>query len=88
MTYRTAYVDPDYRRDPKTKHFCARCQKDIKPGSKYRIVHLVDGGINALHPDDESVFAATPGTAAGDCGAFPVGMDCARIIGLAYSRDA
>jgi len=81
---RTKYIDPDYRRDPKTDHFCCRCQKDIKPGSPFRMVHCVDGGMSALHPDDEANYV----TDAGDMGCFPIGMDCARKIGLEWSHPA
>ena len=84
--YRTTHIDGDYRRDPLTSVFCARCQKDLKPGQKRRGVHMVDGGAMVLHPEDEAIFAATPNTANGDCGFFLVGMDCARKIGMEWTH--
>ncbi len=86
--YRTEFIDYDARRDPKTSHSCCRCQKDLKPGQKFRMVHWVDGGPFALHPEDEAVFAATPGTAGGDMGYFAVGMDCAKKIGLEWTHSS
>lgn len=84
--YRVKDIDGDYRRDPKTTVFCARCQKDLKPGQKRRFVHIVDGGSMVLHPEDEAVFNADPENLRGDLGGWPVGMDCARIIGLDWTH--
>ena len=85
--YRTKYIDPDYRRDPKTDVFCARCQKDIKGPVQY-VVHLVDGGMEALHSEDETLFqeAAVEGSEAqrGDLGCHPIGPCCAKKIGLEW----
>lgn len=69
--------DPDFRRNPKTQFFCWRCQKDIKPDQPHLFVHLVDGGSLILHPDSEQDYVSD----SGDCGSFPVGMDCAKRIG-------
>lgn len=80
---RTKFIDPDYRVDPKTDHFCGRCQKDMKPGQPYRVIHLVNGGPFALHRDYEAAYKAD----AGDLVCFPVGMDCAKKIGLEYTHD-
>jgi len=38
---RSVFFDFDARRDPRTKRYCAKCQKDIKPGAKARIVRVV-----------------------------------------------
>lgn len=84
--YRTTFIDGDYRREPKTEVFCARCQKDLKPGQKRRGVHIVDGGAMVLHPDDEAIYNALPAEAKrGDCGCWLVGMDCARQIGMEWT---
>jgi hypothetical protein len=90
--FRTKFIDPDYRRDPKTERFCVRCQKDLKPGQPFRVIHLVDGGPFALHRDDEAAYqaqsaAAPGGQDAGELGCFPVGMDCARKIGLEFTLE-
>lgn len=89
-SYRTTDLDGDFRRDPKSDHFCARCQKDLKAGQRYRVVHLVWGGHNVLHPGDEARYQATAavnGQHPGELGCFPVGMDCARKIGLEWTHE-
>lgn len=78
---RTKFIDPDNRRAAKTDRFCVRCNKDIKPSSPARSVHLVNGGLDILHPEDEAIYTSD----AGDCGAFLVGMDCANRIGLEWT---
>lgn len=34
MTTQLIQFDPDFRRNPKTKHFCAHCYRDIHDPSK------------------------------------------------------
>lgn len=82
--YRTVELDYDARRQPRTNRSCVRCQKDIKPASITRHVHVVGGGTAILHPADEIKYAAC-GPHDGDCGSFEVGMDCARIIGMEWT---
>lgn len=81
-TYRTAFIDYDARPKPKTARHCVMCQRDIKPCAKARVVHLVNGGPFALHPDDEALYESD----AGDLGKHLLGMDCARKLGLEWSR--
>lgn len=78
---RTKYTDPDFRRTPKTKLFCYQCQKDLDPASKYRNVFIVES-MSALHPDE------VPGYVMGkdDAGWLPIGPDCARRLGLEWSK--
>jgi len=83
--YRLICPDWDFRKDPKTDHFCAVCQKDIKLGRPYRMVHIVDGGAVILHPEDEAIYAAN-GDQAGDLLHHPIGPECARRIGQEWSR--
>lgn len=78
---RTKFLDYDARREPKTDHYCVKCQRDIKPGSQFRMVHIVDGGGFVLHPEDESAYASD----AGDMYFFPIGTDCARQLGLEWT---
>lgn len=82
MNYKTAYLDPDNRRDPKTDHYCYRCHKDIKPGAKTRQIHIINGGLEILHPADESKYTSD----AGDMYWFEVGMECAKKIGIEYTH--
>ncbi len=84
MGYRTRSIydiDPDYRTEPKTKVYCARCQKDLKEGQPRRILCLIESGMSVLHPLDQVryVEAGLP------VEHHPVGMDCARKIGLEWS---
>jgi hypothetical protein len=83
--YRLICPDWDFRKDPKTDHFCAICQKDIKPGQPYREVHIVDGGSVILHPADEALYAEH-GNPAGDLCFFPIGSTCAKRLGLEWSK--
>jgi hypothetical protein len=78
--YRTVFIDPDYRVKPKGNWFCCRCGKTIK--GNWRGVHLVDGGMNALHPADETLYVSD----GGEMGMHPIGPDCAKIIGLDYTH--
>lgn len=74
---------PDYRREPRTSRYCAHCQKDIKAGSPAREVQIVHDGAAILHPDDWDNWnnAYTDGR-----GRHLIGADCARRIGLEWSR--
>lgn len=85
---RTAHLDADNRREPKTDHFCVRCHKDLKPGQPFRWVRPTDWSFaQVMHADDagEEVIAATERGEYPGC--FPVGMDCARKIGLEFSHS-
>lgn len=69
------------KREPKTSMFCCACHKDIKGKPKY-YVHVIDGGVTALHPEDEDKYVSD----GGDLGAQPIGSDCARKLGLEWVR--
>lgn len=85
MKMRTKEFDGLYNNpQPKTDRFCARCQKDIRPATPARAIHLIAGGSTILHPEDESLY--TPD--GGDLGAHLLGMDCARRIGMEWSVPA
>lgn len=81
---RTKCIDPDNRRNPQSNHYCCRCHKDLKPGQPFRMVHLVNGGPFALHPEDESSYVSD----GGDMLFFPIGSDCARKVGLEWTHPA
>ena len=70
------------RRQPKTDHHCVICRKDIT-GASCRWVHLIDGGASILHPDSLPAYV----TDAGDMGLHPVGMDCAKRLGVEWTRE-
>src|SRR3990167_9410732 len=92
--FRFTDLDGDFRRDPKTDRFCVRCQKDMKLGQSARVVHLVGGGHLVLHPSDEDAYTAAMKAepngelARSDLGCFPIGMDCARKLGMEWTHPA
>ena len=77
--------DPDFRRDPKTNAYCVRCQKDLKPGTPRRYVHLIGAGGGGwfLHPDDESKYVPDDG----DGGFIAIGMDCVKRVGIEWTHE-
>ena len=81
---RMKFMDPDFRRDPKTDQWCAICQKDIKGDPKFYI-HLIDGCM-ALHPDDEDKWK-DEGSVGEDYGIQPIGSDCAKRLGLEWTCE-
>lgn len=82
--HRTKFLDPDHHAShhSKTDFWCCRCGKDIRTRANARWVHLVDGGMQILHPEDEDSYIAD----GGDMGGHPLGPDCAHKIGLEWSR--
>lgn len=82
--YRTIDVsvgDPNYNRDPKTDFFCCNCQKDIKKDSKFYWAHIIGGGTEILHPEDEAKYDDDDG---GNMDFFPIGPECAGRFGLEW----
>lgn len=77
QTPRTAFLDPDFRKEPKGDCYCGRCQKALN-GKKYRLA-FVDW-MTVIHPDD--VTPATKGQWE------KLGMDCAKIVGLEFTKEA
>lgn len=77
MHVRKEFIDYDARREPRTKRFCVRCQKDLDPGKPVRRVY-VTGDMEAIHPDDFGRYLPSDG----DFGWLLIGNDCARILGM------
>lgn len=82
MTIRTKWMDPDFRPRPKTDCFCRICQRDLKPGQKRRYVLFFENHFEAVHRDDWEAAQAQPGV----WNIEPIGSDCAKKIGLEWSR--
>lgn len=83
MSIRTKWLDPDFRRRPKTARFCEMCQRDLKPGQPHRIVRCELDKYEAIHPEDwepASVEISRPIVE------FMIGMDCARRLGMEWSK--
>lgn len=76
---------PDYRREPRTDFYCAHCQRDIKPGSDFRHVYIIEGGTKILHPSLIEAYDKSKNDRM--CGYWPVGMDCAKKIGKEWVID-
>lgn len=94
-TFRTKWMDPDFRRDPKTSHFCVLCQRDLKPGQKHAEVRWELDRWEAIHPEDwdkaeAEVRAARPEYAHPEhlIERGLIGMDCAKRLGLEWSVPA
>lgn len=76
---RKVFLDFDARREPKTDHCCIKCQRDLKPGQPFRVVALLSETMEIIHPDEPPQDGAQ---------IWPLGMDCARRVGLEWSRPA
>jgi Zn ribbon nucleic-acid-binding protein len=91
---RTKWMDPDFRRDPKTPHFCVMCQRDLMPGQPHRAVRWELDKLEAIHPADwERAATEIPAQRAPQIGERTIehgllGMDCARKLGLEWSVPA
>ena len=72
---RTIFLDYDARRNPKTRGYCAMCQRDIGVGASARVVRIRVSDMHILHPEDAGLE--------GDVGLL--GHDCAKKIGLEWS---
>ena len=57
---RKEFIDYDARREPRTKRFCVRCQKDLDSGKLVRRVY-VTGDMEAIHPDDFGRYLPSDG---------------------------
>ena len=80
--YRTNFLGPDNRPNPKTTRFCARCNKDLKPGSASRWIFIFEGGMTVLHPDEVSRFDPEGQDVQGW---FEIGPECVRRIGIEWT---
>lgn len=77
---RTLFIDPDFRRTPKTKVFCCVCQRDLRPKAARRFVFLQSDGWHTIeHPQDQHSENVVR---------HAVGLDCARKLGLEWSVAA
>lgn len=79
---RTKFVNYDARRDPKTDHFCCCCQRDIGPNTVPRLLYLAND-MSAVHPED-----VLGSERADDYGWKAIGPECAKRLGLEWSRPA
>lgn len=74
MTETHVYLDPDFRRSPKTGYFCAVCQRDIRaPGARR---FYMDG-----------LCAVDPSALKGDELLVHVGPECAKKIPAGWTVE-
>lgn len=76
---RTQFLDYDARRRPRTNFSCVKCQKDLKPGQKYRRVQMVSGEPFVIHPEDTALVK-------NETEWHFIGHDCARRLGLEWTH--
>lgn len=79
---RTTFIDPDFRREPRTDRYCCRCQRDIDPDAPARRIYLRNNGAVALHPADVPTCALPD-----DIGWALLGPECARAVGDMWLAD-
>jgi hypothetical protein len=72
------FLDYDARRQPKTSFSCVKCQKDLKPGEKYRVVQMPHGEPFVVHPRDAHLVP--------DGVWHFIGHDCAKRLGLEWTH--
>lgn len=90
MAYRTKFFDPDYRRDPKTGRYCEACQRDLKQGQPHRLIMWELDTMDAVHGEDWEVARdeiAARRAARNPVNTGLIGMDCARRLGLEWTRE-
>lgn len=58
------------------KNPCAACGKELKSKNTF-FVHVIDGGSNVLHPEDEALYVED----AGEMGHHEIGSECAKKFG-------
>lgn len=90
VSYRTKYLDPDFRRNPKTNRYCIICQRDLKEGQPHRRICYELDVYEAVHADDWEIAAADISTRRAphlDAVQYElIGMDCAKRLGFDYSK--
>lgn len=93
--FRSKWMDPDFRRDPKTACFCHVCQRDLKAGQAHRRILYELDRFEAVHADDwdaarVDIEARRPSPPAPLSRVVEglVGMECAKRLGLEWSREA
>ena len=83
--YRAKWMDPDFRRDPKTSRWCEVCQRDLKPGQPHRRILFRFDRYEAVHAEDWEL-AMPPDHSGEGWIEGKIGMDCAKRLGLEWSR--
>ena len=71
--------------DPAKAPWCTACGRLLNP-AKAQTVHIIGGGGEVLHPDDEAEWEAAHGARGddGDMGAWDLGPECAKMFPAAF----
>lgn len=88
MAYRTKWMDPDFRREPKTARYCVLCQRDLKEGQPHRSVKWELDVYAAILPEDYAVAESEIRARRSHREPIEsglVGMDCARKLGIEWT---
>ena len=64
------FIDPDFRREPKSNHFCHRCQKDIS--GDFKAIRVSEDGMCAIDPKAKEGYNVE------------IGPECAKKIPKEY----
>lgn len=90
QTFRSKWMDPDFRRDPKTNCYCEMCQRDLKEGQPHRHIMFELDRYEAIHSEDweaaEAYILATRKTVQPAVIKGLIGMDCAKRLGFEWTR--
>jgi hypothetical protein len=79
---RLQFVNYGARHTPKTTRCCCVCQRDLNVGQHCRYVYLTEG-MEAVYPEDIARRHCLT-----DLGFHPIGMDCARTLGLEWTTES
>lgn len=84
-TYRFKAFDFDPRiqdneENAKTQYTCYLCGRDINAKKDHFMMHVIHGGGEVVHPEDDDAYMATNDN--GDLGGNPVGPTCVKKRGL------
>lgn len=86
----TKYLDPDFRRTPKTQRWCCVCQRDLKSLKNARKCLTINGGTDAVWPEPRITHGMLPlpeseRTALAEAKWMFIGADCAAKIGEGWT---
>ena len=70
------------RKKGRSQESCYLCGKPTT-GQTLRMIHVGNGGLDVIHPDDEHSYKDPTG----DMGFFPIGPFCAHKMGLEWTYD-
>ena len=89
--FRTKYLDPDFRKNPKTDSYCIICQRDLKDGQSARLICYELDVYDAIHVDDweeaaDEIKARRAPHLESVVYGF-IGGNCAKKLGLDFSKE-